>query len=122
MEEEDWEEEETLEVSRKEEEEEQEDDGEEALGSLGHRLRFCTGVTSQIDLLGKITLLSKTMKHFREEKQRLTPHLNCLIIFSFCIVMEYFVSILVCTERFSVLVLQRVHTANKTQKLEIQEV
>ncbi|XP_057212411.1 prickle planar cell polarity protein 3 isoform X1 [Triplophysa rosa] len=50
VEEDDWEEEETVEVNRNEEEE-QEDDGEEAVGSLGHRLRFCTGVPSQIDLL-----------------------------------------------------------------------
>lgn len=63
VEEDDWEEEETVEVNRNEEEEEQEDDGEEAVGSLGHRLRFCTGVPSKIDLLGKIALLSKAMMY-----------------------------------------------------------
>lgn len=61
VEDDDWGEEETVEVNGKKEEEEQEDDGEEAVGSLGHRLRFCTGVPSQIDLLGKTTLLSKTI-------------------------------------------------------------
>ncbi|XP_043102574.1 prickle-like protein 2 isoform X2 [Puntigrus tetrazona] len=52
VEEEEWEEEERLETQRREEEdEEQEEDGEEVEGSLGHKLRFCTEVPSQMDLL-----------------------------------------------------------------------
>lgn len=52
VEEEDWDEEETVEVNRRQEEDaEQEEDVEETLGSLGHRLRFCTGVPSQMDVL-----------------------------------------------------------------------
>ncbi|XP_055024161.2 uncharacterized protein prickle3 [Misgurnus anguillicaudatus] len=51
VEEEDWDEEETVEVNRRQEDEEQEEDEEEVLGSLGHRLRFCTGVPSQMDVL-----------------------------------------------------------------------
>ncbi len=64
MEEEEWEEEEyvEMEMERREgedEDEEQEEDGEEVEGSLGRRLRFCTEVPSQIDLLGKIIMPTK---------------------------------------------------------------
>uniref|UniRef100_A0A8C2C5W8 Uncharacterized protein n=1 Tax=Cyprinus carpio TaxID=7962 RepID=A0A8C2C5W8_CYPCA len=52
VEEEEWEEEERVETQRREgEDEEQEEDGEEVEGSLGHRLRFCIEVPSQMDLL-----------------------------------------------------------------------
>ncbi|KAK7135345.1 hypothetical protein R3I94_014113 [Phoxinus phoxinus] len=52
VEEEEWEEEEGVEMERGEgEDEEQEEDGEEAEGSLGHRLRYCTEEQSQMDLL-----------------------------------------------------------------------
>ncbi len=65
MEEEEWEEEECVEMERREgEDEEQEEDGEEVEGSLGRRLRFCTEVPSQIDLLGKITMPTKTMCYY----------------------------------------------------------
>lgn len=58
MEEEEWEEEEGVEMERREgEDEELEEDGEEAEGSLGHRLRFCTEEPSQMDLLGEIIML-----------------------------------------------------------------
>ncbi len=65
MEEEEWEEEERVEMERREgEDEEQEEDGEEVEGSLGHRLRFCTEVPSQMDLLGKIIMPAKTMCYY----------------------------------------------------------
>lgn len=68
MEEEEWEEEERVEIERREgedeEEEEEEEDGEEVEGSLGCRLRFCTEVPSQIDLLGKIIMPTKTMCYY----------------------------------------------------------
>lgn len=62
---EEWEEEEGAEMEKRElEDEEQEEDGEEVEGSLGHRLRFCTEVPSQMDLLGKIIMFSKTMCYY----------------------------------------------------------
>lgn len=65
VEEEEWEEEERVETQRREgEDEEQEEDGEEVEGSLGHRLRFCIEVPSQMDLLGKIIMPTKTMCYY----------------------------------------------------------
>uniref|UniRef100_A0A673HBQ4 Prickle-like protein 3 n=1 Tax=Sinocyclocheilus rhinocerous TaxID=307959 RepID=A0A673HBQ4_9TELE len=65
VEEEEWEEEERVETERRGgEDEEQEEDGEEVEGSLGHRLRFCTEGPSQMDLLGKIIILIKTMRSY----------------------------------------------------------
>ncbi|XP_016362294.1 prickle-like protein 3 isoform X1 [Sinocyclocheilus anshuiensis] len=65
VEEEEWEEEERVEMQRREgEDEEQEEDGEEVEGSLGHRLRFCTEVPSQMDMLGKIIMPAKTMCYY----------------------------------------------------------
>lgn len=62
---EEWEEEEGVEMERREgEDEEQEEDGEEVEGSLGHRLRFCTEEPSQMDLLGKIIMLNKTICYY----------------------------------------------------------
>lgn len=57
---EEWEEEEGAEMEGREgeDEEQEEEDGEEAEGSLGHRLRFCTEVPSQMDLLGKIIMFN----------------------------------------------------------------